>query len=68
MKLDTYLNGGKVITEMGQELNRELVRELRWYEENAKPEHVKEKRKELNKQRIAALGLVLIPGGKYEDQ
>lgn len=58
----------EVVTAMGQELNRELVQELRWYEENAKPEHVKKKRKELNKQRIAALGLVLIPGGKYGEE
>lgn len=53
--------------EMGRELNREIIEELKQIEEE-NPEVARDLKKELNKDRIKALGLTLIRGGKYEEQ
>lgn len=62
----------KTIHTMGQELNRDIVEEVKVINDRLQSgkltdEQVKrqmEVKKELNKQRIVALGLKLIPGGK----
>jgi hypothetical protein len=48
----------RVVAQMGRELAADIVANLK------DTEHSVEYRKEMNKQRIEALGLKLIPGGK----
>lgn len=52
--------------EIGRNLNREIVEEMRQIEQEF-PEMAQDLRRELNKERIDALGLYLIRGGEYEE-
>lgn len=64
---ELLMNRGKItmknsLDTLGQDLNRDIVAEMKETEE--KGEMTPEYRKELNKQRISALNLKLIQGGK----
>lgn len=69
MKMKQYVESKKnnvrpmaqVINTMGRELAADIVKEVK----TLKPDQ-KELRKQLNKERIKALGLTLIQGGKAE--
>lgn len=61
-ELRQIVNGNRVnkeVTKMGQELNRDIVEQLK----NLDPSQF-DIRKELNKERIKALGMFFIQGGK----
>lgn len=63
-----------VVQELGQELNRSIVEEVKVINARLTSGELTEAqikgqlqtKKLLNQERIAALGLYLIPGGKYE--
>lgn len=52
------------VLEMGRELNRDIIEDLKEAKEYMSEASYKEHRKEQNRVRIAALGLKLIQGGK----
>lgn len=60
-------NKQSITLELGRELNRDIIEDLKlrqeYYPENA----FKEFKKEMNKERIKALGMYIIQGGKSED-
>lgn len=63
------------LMEMAQDLNRDIVKEVKAINARltsgtlteAQIKGQMEAKRELNKQRISALGLFLIPGGKYNE-
>jgi len=66
MKKSNAIGMPEAVKKMGQELNRDIVEQLKEVKNDYTEESYKDIRKKLNKERIKALGFTLIQGGKAE--